>query len=355
MKAHQTNPLDRYTMQAYLLRRFDDVGRSMAFSATSLKRWKTWRKNLRVKLRELIGYDAMRRAPLNAKITEVQEFEEYRRQRVEIQTEPEVVMPMYVLIPKKIRGPFPAVMAPHGHCSNGKKAVVGQGDVPWLAEQIKAHDYDYGVQFAQAGFITFCPDARGFGERLEERLRRDDSDRNSCAMIQFMAYPVGMAISGMWAWDLHRLVDYIQTRKDCRPGKVGCAGLSGGGLQTLWASALDDRIRCSVISGYYYGYKDALLRQTCCACNYVPGLCRYADMGDIGALIAPRPLPIESGDHDPLNGVTTGLKNVLSQVAVTRKAYRLLDAGDALSHEVCAGQHKWYRTGIPWMQRWLME
>ena len=63
-------------------------------------------------------------------------------------------------------------------------------------------------------------------------------------------------------------------------------------------------------------------------------------MGDIGALIAPRPLLIETGDQDPLNG-TRGLVNVIEQVDITRLAYRVLGADDLLMHFIFQGEHRW--------------
>lgn len=125
----------------------------------------------------------------------------------------------------------------------------------------------------------------------------------------------GGKLSTAGVWDLMRLVDYIKTRPDCNGDKIGCIGLSGGGLQSLWLAALDDRIMFATVSGYFYGYRDSLLEmnQNCC-CNYVPGLWEHVDMGDIGALIAPRALVIESGMQDHLNG-RRGIVNVLEQVA----------------------------------------
>jgi dienelactone hydrolase len=344
--------IPRYTMTDHLLDRCDPAARRLAYAATTPAEHAAWRDELRATLRTLLGYDRLQRAPLEPVIMDAVRCEGFTRQRVEIQTEPGVWMPLFVLIPDG-DGPFPAVMAPHGHCSDGKRAVAGLRDAAWITAMIDDHDYDYGVQLARAGCIAFCPDARGFGERLEERYRGDDRDVNSCLMLQMMAIPLGLTLPGMWAWDLHRLIDYIETRPDCRPGGVGCAGLSGGGLQTLWAAALDDRITCAVISGYFYGMKDALLRAICCACNYVPDLFTYVDTGDLGALIAPRPLLVETGDVDPLNGTNDGLANVTAQVAITRRAYALLDAEDRLTHAICPGAHKWYGTGIPWLQRWL--
>jgi len=332
-------------------RRFDRVGRRLALRAESREELRTWRRALRRKLRELTGLRTMRRAPLAPRVTEVVEVDGLLRERVEIDTEPDVVMPLYVMRRVDCEPPLPAVLCPHGHGSGGKLSVAGRRDIPEVAEAIKHYNYDYGVQFARAGFITFCPDARGFGERREPDVPLMGS---SCQWINQMAYPLGQTVTGMWTWDLMRLVDYVRSRPDCAPGAVGCAGLSGGGLQTLWLAALDERVRCAVVSGYFYGYKESLLElNRNCSCNYVPHLYEWADMGDIGALIAPRPLMIETGTRDPLNG-RSGVRNVKSQVATTRRAYRLLGAGAALRHVVFDGEHRWHGAeAIPWMKRWL--
>ncbi len=343
----------KYFTRPYLERRWETVGRKLAFKAGTVSGWRTWRRRTLDKLRELTGYDTMKKAPLEPKITEELDFGGYRRQRVEIRTEPGVIMPLYVLIPRGIKKPAPAIIALHGHFMGGKAAIAGCRDIPAVARAIKKYHCDYGLRFARAGFIVFCPDARGFGERREE-ADANDVLASSCRWINNMAVPLGQTITGMWAWDVHRLIDYVQSRRDCRPGKIGCAGLSGGGLQTLWAAALDERIRGAVISGYLYGYKESLLEMYVnCSCNYVPRLWEYVDMGEIAALIAPRPLLVETGDADRLNG-KGGLKNVYPQTRVIRKAYRLLGAEKLFRHEVFAGGHRWNgKAAIPWFRTHL--
>ncbi|NLV73078.1 MAG: hypothetical protein GXY52_00110 [Chloroflexi bacterium] len=341
-------PVREYTLHPYFHRRWEHVGRALALDTSSLLAYQAWRLRAIARLKELIGYDTLESCDLSPVVTERLEMDGYIRERIELQVEPELWMPVYALLPAG-KASYPAAIAPHGHGSGGKYAVAGRRDIPEIAGTIEEHNYDYGVQLTQRGIAAFCPDARGFGERQELSVRNSLLN-SSCRDINAMAYPLGQTITGMWAYDLHRLADYIQTRSDCQPGKLACVGLSGGGLQTLWATALDERIRCAVISGYFYGYRESLL-EMCenCWCNYVPHLYETMDMGDIAALIAPRPLMIESGDEDPLNGAS-GLANVTSQVEITRRAYRLMGANDQLYHSVGHGAHRWYgHEALPWL------
>lgn len=348
-----TQEINKYSLLPSMHRRFGRVKRSMGLRATTPAQWRKWRKALREKLMELTGYDTMVRCPLKPKITDEVDCGEYRRQRVEIQTEPGIIMPLFVLIPKSARGRTAAVINPHGHGGGGKVAVAGIRDNPQVAKSIDDHNYDYGVQFARAGLISFCPDARGFGERQEEPARGDPL-ASSCTWLNNMGHPLGQTVTGMWVWELHRLIDYIQTRKDCDADRIGCAGLSGGGLQTLWTTALDDRIRGAVVSGYFYGYQQALLeRFGNCSCNYVPHLYETIDMGDLAAMIAPRPLMVETGTQDPLNGAD-GVNNVLPQMRIAASAYRLFGAGKNLQHDVFEGNHRWHGTrSVPWLTKLL--
>jgi len=345
-----------FSVASYLQNRWKITGRIMAFSARTAAEIPEWRAALRGELRRVTGYYTMQRAPLAPQITEEMEFDDFMRQKVVIQTEPDVWMPFYVLIPKKGQAPFPVVLAPHGHGLGGKMGIIGDRTRPEVAKAIDFYNGAYGLDLVRAGFIVFCPDARGFGERMEPQIvAQKNFLLSSCEVINHMAYPLGQTITGMWAWDLHRLIDYVETRSDCQSNRIGCAGLSGGGLQTLWASALDERIQCAVISGYFYGYKESLLDlPQNCSCNYVPYLYQIADMGDIGALIAPRPVLIESGTRDHLNGIN-GISNVISQVNILKQAYTLLGAPQNVKHDIFEGEHRWHGVeAIPWLQSHLM-
>ena len=340
-----------------LLARFDRESRGMRLRAQDTAELAAWRSALRARLSAIIGIDTMRASPPDPQEDAPEQCDGYVRTRVVIAVEPDVRMPLYVLTPADLRPGQrrPVMLAPHGHSSAGKAAVVGRADAPELVKTIVQHNYAYGLHLVRAGYIVLCPDARGFGERREPVVMADgDLLGSSCQVLNHMALPLGQTVTGMWTWDLMRLIDYAATRADCDATRIGCAGLSGGGWQTLWLAALDERVRCAVVSGHFYGYKDSLLRLSLnCSCNYVPGLWQLADAGDIGALIAPRPLLIETGRHDPLNG-ERGVVNVNEQIEITRQSYALLSADDRLAHTVFEGEHRWDGADVlPWLARWL--
>jgi dienelactone hydrolase len=269
-----------------------------------------------------------------------------------IQVEPETYMPMYILIPPKTDGvDKPACfIAPPGHQGAGKYSVAGCSEIPAVKEMIEFYNYDYGLQLAKLGYVAICPDCRGFGERRDESLQIDGDEKafltSTCYQLGHMAEPLGQTVIGMNTWDLMRLIDYIYERNEWRLDTLGCLGFSGGGMQTLWLSALDDRIKQVVISGYMYGYRDSLLiLNENCSCNYVPHLWEHLDMGDIGALIAPRPLMIQSCREDHLNG-PRGLINVFEQMDILKKAYELYGKTHLVVHDIRDGRHCWHGNAL---------
>lgn len=363
----QTVRFDRYYSALPHLRDvFARRARRLALRAGSESEFAAWRRGTRAKLRELLGLARMEFCEPCATQLESEEQEYGRREKWIIQTEPDVWMPFYVLVPRErnAHAPAPALIAAHGHGGAGKLAVAGRNDIPAVRRVIERYHYDYGRAFCTRGFVVFCPDARGFGERREFYWGRprneDETDEtffldSSCAILNQKAISLGLSLAGMWTWDLMRLIDHIATRPDCATGRVGCVGFSGGGLQTLWLAALDQRVRVAVISGNFFGFKDSIIEYTRCSCSYVPHLCEFVDVGDIAALIAPRPLLVESATEDELSG-PRGLENVVEQMAITRRAYAVTRAEDRLRHHVFAGSHRWNgEATYPFVHQWLFD
>jgi len=340
-----------YSTLRAMQERFDAEERRSRFQAGTMEEYLTWKHNTRKLLGELIGLPKMQSCDLLPETLEVVHLPGgILREKVVIQVEPGIFMPFFILIPQKIRiGKVQCFIALPGHQGAGKFSVAGCYDIPAAMDCIEKFHYDYGMQLAKEGFVTFCPDCRGFGERREAALQKDEEasfKNGSCYQISHMAEPLGMTLTGMNTWDIFRLLDYIKTRSEWSTNHIGCLGFSGGGMQTLWAAALDDRISVSVISGYLYGYKEALLeRNGNCNCNYVPHLWEHVDMGDIAALLAPRPVWVQSCREDHLNG-TRGIANVTDQLDIMKKAYRLYQAEHRIYHEICPGGHQWHDENL---------
>lgn len=341
-----------YTCLEHLQKRFDRYGRQNGFCAGSREEYSAWKTRLRELLSGLLGMQYMESCPLMPVTEErVALPEGIVREKIRIQVEPGVWMPVYILIPparepgKKQK----CVLAPPGHMGAGKYAVAGLAEIPAVADSIRLFQYDYGLQLARLGYVALCNDNRGFGERREAGLQGDEEHQfmnSTCNELARMAQSLGETVIGMSVWDLMRLLDYIGERGEWDTEDIGCLGFSGGGMQTLWLAALEERISYAVISGYFYGYRDSLLTLNGnCSCNYVPGLWNHVDMGDIGALLAPRPVMIQSCRADHLNGAR-GLENVLEQMEIMRSAYRLFGAEDRIFHDIREGGHRWHGEAL---------
>ncbi len=354
-----------YTCLNHLKKQFDRFGRQDAFMANTKEEYLVWKSHVRTVLSELLGLSYMETCPLQPVLEERVEIEDgIIREKVLIQVEPDVWMPVYILIPPTAslaekEQKKKCVLAPPGHMGGGKYAVAGMAQIPAVKDRIEQFNYDYGLQLAKLGYVALCNDSRGFGERREATLQGDREDQflgSTCNELSRMAQSLGQTVIGMCVWDLMRLIDYICERGEWDTKEIGCLGFSGGGMQTLWLAALEDRISYAVISGYFYGYKDSLLTLNGnCSCNYVPGLWRHVDMGDIGALLAPRPVMIQSCRADHLNG-ERGLENVYEQLEIMKRAYQLFDAQDCILHDVQEGGHCFHKGQLAgFLDRWVKK
>jgi dienelactone hydrolase len=338
--------LERHFKERALTGRFRGSGRAAAVA---------WQKKSRAKLSESLGLQHFKACPPAAKKVRGIKLDGLTREEWLFQSERDVWVPFYLFVPDDRKVKTPLVLCPHGHGSAGKWSPGGRHDIAEMPEVIARYNYDYGVTIARLGFITACPDARGFGERREPGRQNDLADpglltTQSCHELTLAGAPLGLTVQGMWTWDLMALVNLLSRDARIDAKRVACAGLSGGGLQTLNLAAIDTRIKAAVVSGYFYGVRESLqVKNGNCMCNLVPGLWEHFDMGDIGALIAPRALLVESGDADSLNG-RSNLANVRSQISVTRKIYAQLSAVDRFEHAVFKGQHRWDGTrALPWL------
>ena len=307
---------------------------TLAFRAKNKKEFLVWRKTLKNKIRELLG-EWPKPADLKPDLYSREEKEKYIRERWVIQTEKDCFMPLYLLIPKGIKGRMPAILCCHGHGNYGKDSVAGvifnQGD---RENGIRMHNYNYGEQMAENGFITICPDWRSFGERIG--YINPYAPRDICNIHFLQHLILGGTLLGANVFDATRAIDFLLTRKEVDKDKIGCMGLSFGGTMTTYTTLLDERIKAADIICYastteHYTINNA----NTCGSQLVPYLYKYADVGDVMAAIAPRPLLIESGANDTCFYLDSARKahNIL------KKAYKAAGVEDKLWIEVFPGEH----------------
>ena len=324
-----------YTTIESMLRRFEREGRRDAFPLSDS--FSQWQAAARKTLSGLLGLqylEAVDAAPVIISRAEAEGG--ITREKVSIAVEEGVRMPFYVLIPSSAGPDTPVLIAAPGHMGGGKESVAGcKGDAD--VERMTAfYGYDYGLEAARNGMVAVCFDTRGFGERREWNEEILDS---SCFSLAHVAESLGIALEGLYVWDVMRLLDNIVARGEWNADDIRMIGFSGGGMQTLYASAIDTRIKAAFISGYFYGFRDSLLKlSNNCSCNYIPSLWRHFDVADIAAMIAPRPLVIQSAASDHLNG-ERGMRNVEEPLDELRKLYAMLGAEKRLLHDIIPGDH----------------
>ncbi|MFD0673582.1 dienelactone hydrolase family protein [Cohnella sp. GCM10027633] len=265
-----------------------------AFAAASQEELADWQSRLRERFAAALGGAPGEPAPLDPKPLESVDCGEYVRHRVELGTFDSLRMPCYLLVPKGIDEPRPAVIALHGH-GFGSKDAVGLNEDGTPNEGDGGYHRKFAERLALAGYVALVPELLGFGDR---KLAEDANNYASCHRISTFLLAVGKTMAGARVFETLRCIDYLQTLPYVAGNRIGCMGISGGGLVATFATAIDDRLRAAVVSGFFNTFEASILGMHHCVDNYVPGLSLIAELPDLFGLIAPRPLLIEAGTKD---------------------------------------------------------
>ncbi|HHV63373.1 MAG TPA: prolyl oligopeptidase family serine peptidase [Firmicutes bacterium] len=309
-----------------------------AASYLTREKWPTRRLEVRDELLKSLGLDPLpSRTPLNARLVGVIEGDDYVLEKLIFEPRPWFLAPAQLYIPKNADFPAPAVLYSVGHWMvNGKM----EPDVHACC-----------VGLAKLGFVVFIYDPIGQGER---GCSFNDHGHRDLLLL-------GLSQAGLMVWESIRAIDYLLTRPEIDGNRIGMTGASGGGLNTLYTSAIDDRIAVSIpvcyvtsFSRFLHAMRGLDWNGGIDLCNQVPNVIKYADMAGICALIAPRALMFINGTEDPQFPIE-GTREVLDQV---RYAYESLGASDRVTMAAVESGHGYNRNmreaAYGWFKKWLM-
>ena len=140
-----------------------------------------------------------------------------------------------------------------------------------------------GFGLVKLGFFVLAVDAFGAGERYPEPARGTYHG----ALFGSTLWPAGQTLLGMQVYDNRRAADYLCARPEVAAKRLGITGASGGGNQSMYAGALDERFR-AVVPVCSVGTYQAYLHAAGCVCEVLPGALRFTEEGDVLGLVAPR-------------------------------------------------------------------
>jgi dienelactone hydrolase len=310
----------------------------MPAEADGLDALLAWKDRCRERLSSLLG-----RMPepveLDPATLDSTNCDEYRMDTVVYDTEPTMSVPAYLLVPDGRVEPGPAVLAVHGH-GPGKAEICG-------VVASGSPNGDYAAQLARCGYLVLAPDLRCFGERTDW----NPPDHYACDTNLVHAFMSGWNPLSQNLWDLARSIDFLEAQPMVDRRRIGVVGFSYGGTMALFLSAWDQRIAAAVVSGYFSSVAAShRMPWNMCGSQVLPGMLGRLEHLDLGALVAPRPLLVETGTEDLLFPVAAA-DDAVGQL---RRLYRYLDAEEKLTHDVFDGGHQWHGDqAFPFLDRWL--
>ncbi len=305
----------------------------LAFSP--LADYNAQRDAIGAKLRELLHLDAIEKnaAPSpDLQIEYEEKCEGYTKIRFTFQSEVGTRVPCYLLIPDMGKDKYPVAITLQGH-STGFHNSVGEikfeHDIEYQATRGK-----FGIQAVENGYIAFCIEQRGMGERVPTT---PDRAGGLCFFTAMRSLMLGRCILGERLFDIKCAIDLLPLFPQCDTEKILITGNSGGGTASYYAPCYDKRIGLSVPSCAFCPYDYSIFDVQHCTCNYIPSAFRYFEMQDLAILIAPRPLAIVAGKRDNgflIEGVRKGYETV-------KKIYAAASAPDACHLVETPKGHYW--------------
>ncbi|MGK2861125.1 MAG: dienelactone hydrolase family protein [Chitinophagaceae bacterium] len=289
-----------------------------------------------------------------------------------------------LLKPVNAKGKLPAILAFHDHGGNkyfGTRKITKTSDQqhPVMVDhQLEYYDgLAWANEIAKRGYVVLVSDAFPFASRrvmlqdvpnhLRKGLNDDDPEKpenikayNNWAdgHEQIMAkslFSAGTTWPAVFFAEDRIALDILCKRDDVDAGRIGCAGLSGGGMRTVFMGGLDSRIKCAVCVGFMTTWNDFALNKsfTHTWMTYVPLLPKELNFPEILGLRVPLPTLV-------LNDIEDGLYTLPEMKEADRilgEVYKKANAGDKYKCSFYPGPHKFDKKmqleAFDWFDKWL--
>ena len=289
-----------------------------------------------------------------------------------------------LLKPAGARGPLPGVVGLHDHGGNkyfGARKITRMSSELHPVQRSHQENYYGGVawanELAKRGYVVLVHDTFTFASRrvrvhdVPDPIRDGLVEQNPESEEEILAYnrwagehehlmakslfSAGTTWPGVFTAEDQRAVDYLCSRSDVDSDRVGCAGLSGGGLRTVYLGGLDHRIRCACCVGMMTTWRDYLLNKcyTHTWMIYIPGLPGDLDYPEVLGLRVPLPTLVQNNNEDPL----FTLPEMNRADKILGDVFRKADAEDRYRCSFYPGPHKFDQEmqaeAFDWFDRWL--
>ena len=268
------------------------------------------------------------------------------REKVTYAVEPGERVPAYVFLPKLSGRLSRAVLCHHQHGGQyevGKDGPAGLGSTP---------DQHYAIELARRGYVTIAPDALAFGERGDAKGKLKAGNYERFEALHRLTE--GKSLQGKYVWDARRALDYLETRAEVDPARMGMIGHSLGGQETLFTAAADTRIKAAASSCGFASLqtiqRDRILHNFAL---FVPGLATHGDYGAVLALVAPA--CFHGGRAHRRSHLAARRHRGDGRLA--KRAYAAAGAEDKLGTFYEPGTHQFSpalrQAAYEWLDRWL--
>ncbi len=201
------------------------------------KDWEAYKNKLLANYRTSLGLPYPEKTPLKVETVRVLDRGSYRIENILYQSMPEVYVTANLYVPRQGTPPYPGILFPCGHSANGKAYKLYHGAALGLV---------------QKGYVVLVYDPPGQGERYQYLQEDGTPYLRSTTEHSLLAYPLflmGKHLMAVRTWEGMRGIDYLLTRPEVDPERIGCTGNSGGGTVTLHLVPVEPRIKVAVPVG----------------------------------------------------------------------------------------------------------